>query len=105
MNSCPVSLAKPITHAADNKMMGFARAQPILRPIIPVDRHILLGQITRQHPVAPAPKAERDLKRDLLLLHGGRDFRLIIAAIAGALVGDADAAEPDRELVAIGGLA
>ena len=39
---------------------------------------------------------------DRLALHIGRDLPLVIGGIAQALVGDADAAEPDGELVAIG---
>src|SRR6185437_15671619 len=67
-----------------------------LGTVVAVDRYVLLGEIASQHTVAALAKAERDLERYLGLLHRRRNRRLVVARIALALVGDADAVEPDR---------
>src|SRR4051812_42072743 len=71
------------------------------RSVIPVDRDILLGEVAGQHAVAALAEAERDLDRDLRRLHRFRHLRLVIGRIARAALGDADAVEGDRELVAV----
>src|SRR3954449_1034672 len=76
-----------------------------LRPVIPVDRDILLGEVAGQHAIAALAEAERDLDRDLRRLHRLRHLSLVIGRIACAALGDADAVEGDRQLVAIGRLA
>src|SRR2546430_13141971 len=51
----PVGWVEPLRNPSpwpQGKVMGFARAQPILRPVISIDRHILLGEIAGEHPVA-----------------------------------------------------
>ena len=53
----------------------------------------------------PLPRPSATFSADLRLLHVGRDRRLVIGRIARALVRDADAAEPDRQPVAVGRLA
>src|SRR5438874_1316524 len=81
------------------------RRHEISTAVVAIDGDIFLGQVAGEHPVAALAKSERDLERDLRLLHYRRDFRLVVGAVACALVSDADAAKPDRELVAVGGLA
>src|SRR5437660_11953395 len=85
--------------------LGQRRRHEISTAVVAIDRDVFLREVASQHPVAPLAEPERDLERDLLLLHRRGDLRLIIGAVARALVGDANAAKPDRELVAIGGLA
>src|SRR4051812_29311010 len=75
-----------------------------LRPVVAIDRDIFFGEVAGQHAVAAFAQAKRDLERDLGLLHRSGNRGLIIAWIARALVGNADAAEPNRQLVAVGGL-
>src|SRR5260370_24042480 len=72
---------------------------------VAVDGHVFLGEVAGQHPVAAATEPERDLERDLGLLHRRRDGGLVIGGVALASVGHADAAEPDREPVAVGAFA
>src|SRR5260370_17017467 len=73
--------------------------------VVAVDGHVFLGEVAGQHPVAAATEPERNLERDLGLLHRRRDGGLVIGGVALASVGDADAAEPDREPVAVGAFA
>src|SRR5260370_36908888 len=75
------------------------------RPVIAVDRNILLGEVAGQHAVAALAEAERDFDLDRRVLHRRRDFGLVIGRIARATAGNADAVERDREPVAVGGLA
>src|SRR5215469_2600255 len=79
--------------------------QPRSGAIIAIDGDILLSEVTSQHPVATTTKPQRNLQRNLGLLHHCRDRGLVIRGIALASVSDADAAEPDREPVAVGALA
>src|SRR5687767_10093509 len=66
------------------------------RAVVAVDRHVLLGEIAGQNAVLALAKPERDLERDDVVLHRLRYHRFVVARIARALVGDADAVEPDR---------
>src|SRR5262249_35635083 len=61
-------------------MTGYASAA-----VIPVDRDVLLGEVAGEHPVAAAPEPERDLERDLRLLHRRRDLVLVVGGVALAL--------------------
>ncbi len=82
------------------------RSSPLrLRPVVAVDRDIFLGEIAGQHAVAALAETERDLDLDLRVLHRRGYFRLVVGRIARAALGDADAVERDRQLVAVGGLA
>src|SRR5271156_4403688 len=76
-----------------------------LAAIIAVDRDVFFGQVAGQHAVAALAQSKRDFERDFGPLHYRGDFDLVVSEVALALVGDADAAEPDRQLVAVGGLA
>src|SRR5258707_9318977 len=73
--------------------------------ITAIDGDILLSQVAGQHPVATATKPQRNLERNLGLLHHRRDRGLVIRGIALASVSDAYAAEPNRKPVAVGALA
>src|SRR5688500_6807293 len=76
-----------------------------LRAVVTIDGDVFLGEIAGQYAVLAAAEAERDLERALRALHRLRHPGFVVRWIARAFVGDADAAEPDRELVAVGGLA
>src|SRR5580704_15830923 len=75
------------------------------RSVIAIDCNIFLGEVAGEHAVASAAHAERHLEPDDLLLHRRGHFGLVVVGIAHALVGDPDAVEPDRQTVAVGGLA
>src|SRR5262249_36952311 len=79
--------------------------EPRSTSVIPVNRDVLFGQIARKHAVAALAEPERDFKADFGALHRRGNRRLIVTLIARASMGDANAAEPDRQPVAIGGLA
>src|SRR5205807_4316344 len=75
-----------------------------LTAIVAIDGDVLLGEVAGEHPIASSPHTERYLEQDLRLLHQGGYRVLVIARLAFPFVGDPDAAEPDREAVAIGRL-
>src|SRR6516162_363310 len=75
------------------------------RPIISVDGDVLFGEIAGQHAVAALAETERDFHGDFRLFHRRGNRRLVIGRIARSLVGDTDPVEPDRQAVAVGGLA
>src|SRR5712675_2996083 len=75
------------------------------RPVIAVDRDIFLGEVAGQHAVAALAEAEPDPDLDFRVLHRARYFFLVVRRIARAALGDTDAIEGDRKLVAVGRLA
>src|ERR1700704_879902 len=77
----------------------------ISRSIIAVDGDIFLGEVAGEDAVTPAPQAERHLKTDLGFFHHRRNLGFVIGRIAFPPMGHPNAAEPDREPVAIGRLA
>ena len=84
---------------------GSATTLASARAVVAVDRDVFLGEVAGEHAVAAFAEPERDFQRDLRLLHRRGHRRLVIGRIARALVRDADAAEPDRQPVAVGRLA
>src|SRR5262249_34947279 len=76
-----------------------------LRTVVAVDGDVLLGEVAGQDAVPAAAETDRHLELDLRVLHRLRDLGLVVRGMARALVRAADAAEPDRELIAVGGLA
>src|SRR3954468_18210846 len=73
-----------------------------LRPVVAVDRDILLGEVAGQHAIAALAEAKRDLDLDLRVLHHLGYVGLVVGRIARAAFGDSNAVERDRKLVAVG---
>ena len=74
----------------------------ILRAVVAVDGDIFLRQIAGQHPGAAFAKPQRHLEGYLGLFHCRAHAGFVIGRVARAFMRDTDAAEPDRQPVALG---
>src|SRR5262249_44415622 len=70
--------------------------RPTLRGVLGVDAHVLVGEVRGEDARAPPPLPDRDLDRDLLLLHGAFGAaQRGLAARGLATAQHLDAADPD----------